>query len=133
MFEKVSQSLKYDSIFFGDHKHYINIVSFISNTSREYKYFYFRHFNNYTIVFISEIVIQNSDTLRLSRWHRSKQIKNTSCNISVLVPKSLRVKPLVNNEKGKEIAARSSKSFLKARISQNIRTITSLENDMMNH
>ena len=36
-----------------------DIVSFISNTSREYKYFYFRRFNNYTIVFISEIVIQN--------------------------------------------------------------------------
>ena len=50
-----------------------------------------------------------------------------------IVPKSLRVKPLVNNEEGKEIAARSSKSFLKARISQNIRKITSLENDMMNH
>ena len=44
-----------------------DIVSFISNTSREYKYFYFRCFNNYTIVFISEIVIQNSDTLRLSK------------------------------------------------------------------
>ena len=55
-----------------------DIVSFISNTSREYKYFYFRRFNNYTIVFISEIVIQNSDTLRLSKWHRIKQIKNTS-------------------------------------------------------
>ena len=54
------------------------MFSFISNTSREYKYFYFRRFNNYTIVFISEIVIQNSDTLRLSKWHRSKQIKNTS-------------------------------------------------------
>ena len=57
-----------------------DFVSFISNTSREYKYFYFRRFNNYTIVFISEIVIQNSDTLRLSKWHRSKQIiknKNT--------------------------------------------------------
>ena len=35
-----------------------DIFSFISNTSREYKYFYFRRFNNYTIVFISEIVIQ---------------------------------------------------------------------------
>ena len=56
----------------------IDIVSFISNTSREYKYFYFRRFNNYTIVFISEIVIQNSDSLRLSKWHRSNQIKNTS-------------------------------------------------------
>ena len=29
-----------------------DIVLFIFNTSREYKYFYFRHFNNYTIVFI---------------------------------------------------------------------------------
>ena len=47
-----------------------DIVSFISNTSREYKYFYFRRFNNYTIVFISEIVIQNSEWSGTGKAHQ---------------------------------------------------------------
>ena len=44
-----------------------DIVSLISNTIVEsIKYFYFRRFNNYTIVFISEIVIQNLLVLEIS-------------------------------------------------------------------
>ena len=43
-----------------------DIVSLISNTSKKYN---FRRFNNYTIVFISEIVIQNLRNLKYAYGH----------------------------------------------------------------
>ena len=43
-----------------------DIVSLIPTLVESIKYFYFRRFNNYRIVFISEIVIQNLLVLEIS-------------------------------------------------------------------
>ena len=46
-----------------------------------------------------------------------------------LIPRSLYVRPLVNSREGREIAQRTSRRFLMARISQNVREIPELEHD----
>ncbi len=40
-----------------------------------------------------------------------------------LIPRSLHVKPLVNTQEGRNIAKRTSRSFLLARITQTVRSI----------
>ena len=48
-----------------------------------------------------------------------------------LIPRSLYVSPLVNSREGREIAQRTSRRFLMACISQNVREIRELEHDKL--
>ena len=50
-----------------------DIVSFISNTSRKYKKFYFRHFNNYTIVFIRRALISHNANFSAVAEHAMRE------------------------------------------------------------
>ena len=47
-----------------------------------------------------------------------------------LIPRSLRVKPLVTSQEGRNIANNTSRSFLLARISQNVRAIRNMNHDL---
>ena len=63
---------------------------------------------NSNMVFMIRQYVKTTQKLASMKQHLHFNFRAKRYNI---VPKSLRVKPLVNNEEGKEIAARSSKSF----------------------
>ena len=71
--------------------------------------------------------MRTSEKLASMKQHLHFNIRARRYNI---IPKSLKVKPLVNNQEGRDIAERMSKKCLQVRISQNIRTIRSLEHDI---
>ena len=55
---------------------------------------------------------------------------NTRCRCYKLIPRSLRVKPLVNTSEGQRIARRASTQFLNAQIDDNYRSLRKLGHDL---
>ena len=47
-----------------------------------------------------------------------------------LIPRSLRVCPLVHSQEGRQIAMKTSRNFLLARIGENLKKIRQRENDL---
>ncbi len=67
--------------------------------------------------------------VKLSR-QKQHLVFNLRCKRYGLVPNSLRVRPLVRNHQGYHVAARASRQFLCARITQTARRIRELETDL---
>ena len=63
--------------------------------------------------------------------HRQHLAFNLRLKRYGLVPRSLWVRPLVDSQEGKDIARRTSRRFLMARISQNVRTVRELKHDLL--
>ena len=63
------------------------------------------------------------NTLSKIQRHLQHVAFNTGCRRYSLVPRSLRVKPLVDTEGGQRIARKASTQFLSARIDNNYQSI----------
>ena len=66
---------------------------------------------------------------KLARWEQHLTF-NHRCKQYNIIPKSLKVRPLVDNQKGRQTACQASRQFLAARISKTASTISHLKHDM---
>ena len=67
-------------------------------------------------------------SLKITRQHQHITFNNR-CKRYQVIPRSLRVKALVNTEEGRRIAVRTSFRFLYARVRECYRTLKKLEQD----
>ncbi len=65
-------------------------------------------------------------SLKIARQHQHIAF-NTRCRRYKIIPRSLRVKPLVDTAGGRRIAARTSSQFLSARIDEGYRSLRKLK------
>lgn len=69
-------------------------------------------------------------SLKIARQHQHIAF-NTRCRRYGIIPRSLRVKPLVDTDGGRRIAARTSSQFLSARIDECYRTLRKLKRERL--
>ena len=65
---------------------------------------------------------------KLARWEQHLAF-NHRCKRCKIIPRTLRVRPLVENHQGKQAACRASRQFLAVRITKTANTIRHLEHD----
>ena len=71
--------------------------------------------------------IKTAEMIASSRQHLTFNIRAKRYG---LIPRSLRVHPLVHSQEGRQIAMKTSRNFLLARIGENVKKIRQRENDL---
>ena len=71
--------------------------------------------------------IKTAEMIASSRQHLTFNIRAKRYG---LIPRSLRVRPLVHSQEGRQIAMKTSRNFLLARIRENVKKIRQRENDL---